>query len=148
MCNLVPLFNLYCIFSGAVAELAEKNKALESLKGEMGGLRRSLDDVTGLEESLRQANATLREKAMSISQLEDTVQQQRQKNTVQINSGTGQDSTKAGGYMVTWCIYQMYMHVCNQARSKFNMTRQNKAVYWLNNSAQSCRSQIVQLIAL
>ena len=66
---------VYCIFSGAVAELAEKNKALESLKGEMGGLRRSLDDVTGLEESLRQANATLREKAISISQLEDTVQQ-------------------------------------------------------------------------
>ena len=57
-----------------LATLAEKNKAIESLKGEMGGLRRSLDDVTGLEESLRQANETLREKATQIAQLQETVQ--------------------------------------------------------------------------
>ena len=38
----------------------------------MGGLRRSLDDVTGLEESLRQANETLREKVTYIETLEQT----------------------------------------------------------------------------
>ena len=38
----------------------------------MGGLRRSLDDVTGMEESLRQANETLREKVTYIETLEQT----------------------------------------------------------------------------
>ena len=50
--------------------LESKNKALDTLTRDVAGLRRSLDDVTGMEESLRQANETLREKVTVIESLE------------------------------------------------------------------------------
>lgn len=57
-----------------IVTIEEKNKALDTLTREVGGLRRSCSDVTDLEQSLSQANEALREHAHTVAAQQEQLQ--------------------------------------------------------------------------